>query len=170
MYLRHHAYTLHYRHVCILVFLHVFAFSMLLRCMLKFKRLACGIEDVTQYNYSIQFPVTMTTIRHCSILEFGRGASNQAVAPGITRPLHATVYSISYWQGLELCFGGLSPRGDGTTWLPTNAYFENCITNRARWDIRLLDAQQLLQRLISLAIALNNFIQYSHCQVVQPFR
>jgi len=32
---------LYYRRVCILVFLHVFAFSMLLRCMLKFKRLAC---------------------------------------------------------------------------------------------------------------------------------
>jgi len=36
------------------------------------------------------YPITMTTIRHCSILEFGRGSSNQAVAPGITRPLHAT--------------------------------------------------------------------------------
>jgi len=36
------------------------------------------------------YPVTMTTIHHCSILEFGRGASNQAIAPGITRPLHAT--------------------------------------------------------------------------------
>jgi len=56
MYLRHHAYTLHYRHVCILVFLHVFAFSMLLRCMLKFKRLACGIEDVTQYNTILTYP------------------------------------------------------------------------------------------------------------------
>jgi len=32
----------------------------------------------------------MTTTCHCSILEFGRGAYNQAVAPGITRPLHAT--------------------------------------------------------------------------------
>jgi len=44
--------------------------------------------DVTNSVY----PVTMTTIglRHCSILEFGRGASNQAVALGITRPLHAT--------------------------------------------------------------------------------
>jgi len=42
--------------------------------------------DVTNNVY----PVTMTTIRHCSILGFGRGASNQAVAPGITRPLHAT--------------------------------------------------------------------------------
>ena len=51
MYLRHQAYTLYY-HVCILVFLHVFAFSMLLRCMLKFKRLACGIEDVLN---TIQF-------------------------------------------------------------------------------------------------------------------
>jgi len=28
MYLRHQAYTLYYRHVCILVFLHVFAYSM----------------------------------------------------------------------------------------------------------------------------------------------
>jgi len=51
MYLRHQAYTLYYRHVCILVFLHVFVYSMLLRCMLKFKRLACGNEDI---NYSIQ--------------------------------------------------------------------------------------------------------------------
>jgi len=54
MHLLHQAYTLYYRHVCILVFLHVFAYSMLLRCMLKFKRLACGSEDVTQY----------TTVRH----------------------------------------------------------------------------------------------------------
>jgi len=30
-------------------------------------------------------------MRHCSILQFGSGASSQAVAPGITRPLHATV-------------------------------------------------------------------------------
>ena len=50
MYLRHQTYTLYYRDVCILVFLHVFAYSMLLRCMLKFKRLACGSDDVTQYN------------------------------------------------------------------------------------------------------------------------
>jgi len=41
------------------------------------------------------YPVTMTTIRHCSILEFDRGASNQAVAPGITRPLHATASLLS---------------------------------------------------------------------------
>jgi len=50
MYFRHKAYALYYYQVCILVFLHVFAFFMLLRCMLKFKRLACGIEHVTQYN------------------------------------------------------------------------------------------------------------------------
>ena len=36
------------------------------------------------------YPVTMTTIRHCSMLEFVSGANNQAVAPGITSPLHAT--------------------------------------------------------------------------------
>jgi len=46
--------------------------------------------DVT----SSVYPVKMTNIRHCSILEFGRGASNQAVAPGITRPLHATVFGL----------------------------------------------------------------------------
>jgi len=38
------------------------------------------------------YAVTMTTIRHCSMREFGKGAYNQEVAPGITRPLHATVY------------------------------------------------------------------------------
>ena len=54
MYLHHQAYTLYYHHVCILVILHAFAYSMLLRCMLKFKRLVCGCEDVTQYNYSHQ--------------------------------------------------------------------------------------------------------------------
>jgi len=50
MYLRHQAYSLYNRHVCVIVFLHVFVYSMLLRCMLKVKRLACGSEDVTQYN------------------------------------------------------------------------------------------------------------------------
>ena len=34
--------------------------------------------------------VTVTTIGHCLILEFGKGAYNEAVAQGITRPLHAT--------------------------------------------------------------------------------
>jgi len=50
MYLRHQMYTLYCRDVCILVFLHVFEYFMLLRCMLKFKRLACGSDDVTQYS------------------------------------------------------------------------------------------------------------------------
>jgi len=36
------------------------------------------------------YPATVTTIRHCSILEFGWEAYNQAVTPDITRPLHAT--------------------------------------------------------------------------------
>ena len=40
---------LYYRHVCILVFLHVFGYSMSLRCMFKVQRRACGSEDVTQY-------------------------------------------------------------------------------------------------------------------------
>ena len=54
--------------------------------------------DVTNSVY----PVTMTTIHHCSTLEFGRGASNQAVAPGITRPLHATEYHVSAFHLLKL--------------------------------------------------------------------
>jgi len=35
-------------------------------------------------------PVTKTTIRHCSTLAFVRGEYHEAVAPGITRTLHAT--------------------------------------------------------------------------------
>ena len=35
-------------------------------------------------------PVTKTTICHCPTLALGRGAYNQADAPGISRPLHAT--------------------------------------------------------------------------------
>jgi len=43
-------------------------------------------SDVTNSVY----PATMTTIRKCSILDFGTGAYKQSVATGITRPLHAT--------------------------------------------------------------------------------
>ena len=70
MYLRHQTYTLYYRDVCILVFLHVFAYFMLLRCMLKFKPLACGSDDVTQYNtmfstaLQVQFSTTAKQIRN----------------------------------------------------------------------------------------------------------
>jgi len=35
-------------------------------------------------------PVTMPNMRHCSMLQCGREAYNQGVAPGITTPLHAT--------------------------------------------------------------------------------
>jgi len=45
--------------------------------------------DVTNSVY----PVTMTTIHHCSTLEFGR-VSNQTVAPGITRPLNVTASGV----------------------------------------------------------------------------
>jgi len=38
----------------------------------------------------------MTTKRHCSLLEFGKGASSQAVAPGITRPLQATAGYLTF--------------------------------------------------------------------------
>jgi len=41
---------------------------------------------------NIVYPVTMTTmgLRHCSILQFGGGTSNQAAGPGINKPLHDT--------------------------------------------------------------------------------
>jgi len=48
-------------------------------------------------------PVLITTMRHCSTLEFGRGASNEAVTPGITRPLHVTDCRPRYICG---CFFG----------------------------------------------------------------
>jgi len=42
------------------------------------------------------------------------------------------IYSVSHCQGLEFCLRGAeptkSPRGDGTTWSPTDVYFGNCIT------------------------------------------
>jgi len=41
--------------------------------------------DVTNSAYAVA--MTTAGLRHCSVLEFGRGASKQAVAPGITRPL-----------------------------------------------------------------------------------
>jgi len=62
MYLRHQTYTLYYRDVCTLFFLNVFAYFMLLRCMLKFKRLACGNDDVTQYN-TIQYNTIYSSLQ-----------------------------------------------------------------------------------------------------------
>jgi len=41
--------------------------------------------DVTNSIY-----LATTTIYHCTILEFGKGAYNQAIILCITRPLHAT--------------------------------------------------------------------------------
>ena len=65
----------------------------------------CWFANVNMTSYcdvtNSVYPLTITTIglRHCSILEFGRGASNQAVALGITRPLHATDRMINfYWK------------------------------------------------------------------------
>jgi len=46
-------------------------------------------HDVTNSVYLVTMAIM--DLRHCSILEFGREASNQAVALGITRPLDATV-------------------------------------------------------------------------------
>jgi len=56
------------------------------------KTLVCKREyDVTNSVYSVTTTTSNVGLRHCSILEFGRGASNQAIAQGITRPLqHAT--------------------------------------------------------------------------------
>ena len=65
------------------------------------------------------YAVTMATIRHRSMREFGKGAYNQEVAPGITRPLHATD---TYWflesrSGRDRVYGDMSPPtfGQGDT-------------------------------------------------------
>jgi len=60
-------------------------------------------------------PVTKTTIRHCSTLAFVRGAYDQAVAPGITRPPHATGRG-----AIEICLsekGALAKKRFGNTGL-----------------------------------------------------
>jgi len=44
--------------------LRVFAYLMLLRCMLKFKPLACGSDDVTQYN---TMWYVLATLGRCSL-------------------------------------------------------------------------------------------------------
>ena len=67
MYLRHQAYTLYYRDVCILVFLHVFAYSMLLRRMLKFKRLARGSDNATQYNTIHSYNISVMPVVEASL-------------------------------------------------------------------------------------------------------
>jgi len=59
------------------------------------KTLVCRREyDVIFLRHKQGISATMTTTRHCSSLEFGKGAANQAVAPGITRPLNATAADI----------------------------------------------------------------------------
>ena len=40
----------YYCHVYILEFILVFVFSLLLRCIFKISRVACGSEDLTQHN------------------------------------------------------------------------------------------------------------------------
>jgi len=42
---------------------------------------------------------------------------------------------------LELCFGGINPRGDGTAYQQTSIS-KTVLPNHTRWDIGLLDAQQ----------------------------
>jgi len=54
------------------------------------KTLALANVNMTLY-YDVKnsmYTVTITTIRHCSKLEFGSGAS-KAFCPGIKRPQHA---------------------------------------------------------------------------------
>ena len=81
--------------------------------------------DVTNSVY----PVTMNTIRHCSILEFGSGASNQAVAAGITKPLHDTAAEEPHFCCFEV-FPGLCCYFPGFTavheYWPHEAFQKSC--------------------------------------------
>jgi len=55
------------------------------------RRIANNVNMTSHYDVANSLDqVTTWTIRHSSILEFDRGASNQAVTPGTTWPLHAT--------------------------------------------------------------------------------
>jgi len=66
-------------------------------------------------------------------------------------------------------FGGLSApwRQD---WLATDVYFKTCITKPRQVGHRLfLMLSSDYNFLRSTVSKLNNFIQYSHCQVVQLF-
>ena len=57
-----------------------------------------GNVNVTSY-WNITnsvYPVKMSTIRHYSILELCMGTNNQVVAPGFTRPLHATANRLHF--------------------------------------------------------------------------
>ena len=64
------------------------------------KRWLVNVNMTSYYNVKNSVhPVTITTIRHCSILEFGWEAYNQAVTPDITRPLHATDDDIKQTKG-----------------------------------------------------------------------
>jgi len=61
------------------------------------KTLVCKREnDVILLRHKHRISNNKVTIRHCLILEFRRRASNQAVAPGITTPLHGTDLSNEY--------------------------------------------------------------------------
>jgi len=86
--------------------------------------------DVTNSAY----PVSMTTIRHCSILEFGSGASNQAVAPGITRLLHATDRKLYCTSVLIIIYRAVASRA--LIYYFTRSNFINCV-NFSRQHITL---------------------------------
>jgi len=66
-------------------------------------------------------------------------------------------------------FGGLSLRGDGTGEQQTSIS-KTVLPNHAKWDIGLiLMLSGDYNFLPSTVSELNNFIQCSHCQVVQQF-
>ena len=66
-------------------------------------------------------------------------------------------------------FGGLSPRGDRTGEQHTSIS-KTVLPNHAKWDIgHILMLTGDYNCLSSTVSELNNFIQHSHCQVVQLF-
>ena len=67
--------------------------------------------DVILWCHKQRISSNKTTIRSCLILEFRRGASNQAVAPGITRPLHATAWALSSLSLLSIRVDSLVTKG-----------------------------------------------------------
>ena len=89
-----------------------------------------GLENANMSSYcdvtKSVYPVTMTTVRHCSKLEFGRGHTIKQIAPGITRPLHATDNNLPSYQcscygewSLLTCNSGADPGGGRLGWSPS---------------------------------------------------
>jgi len=101
-------------------------------------------------------------------------APRSCIEPASARAGPALIYSVSYWQGLELCLEGYAHQIP--PWRRDCMVTNRCLFRKLYYQTMpggtfafwMLSSDYNVLR--STATALNNFIQYSHCQVVQPFQ